>query len=194
MTSPHPHFLQSPSTLTHVPLHYFQAGPVGPEKFPGGEDDQRYKKQQFLDPDGICQVHGRLTRSLKNSNRCTADGGKYNLQFHDFPRPSFYPSKYSRCYIYFPTYCSVFITSRHLLKVGEALEPNHVIVNKFSPVDQGTVSDSMLKSATEQEYKHTKTTYKGVTPSIVDKVLITSNEHEHQIIKVRVLARNSLPT
>jgi DNA-directed RNA polymerase III subunit RPC2 len=31
-------------------------GPAGPEHFPGGEHDQRYKKQQFLDPDGLCQV------------------------------------------------------------------------------------------------------------------------------------------
>ena len=31
-------------------------GPVGAEHFPGGETDQRFKKKQFLDPDGICQV------------------------------------------------------------------------------------------------------------------------------------------
>ena len=32
------------------------AGPVAADAFPGGETDQRFKKQQFLDPDGICQV------------------------------------------------------------------------------------------------------------------------------------------
>jgi hypothetical protein len=31
-------------------------GPVGAHEFPGGENDSRFKKQQFLDPDGICQV------------------------------------------------------------------------------------------------------------------------------------------
>jgi DNA-directed RNA polymerase III subunit RPC2 len=31
-------------------------GPAKAEEFPGGTSDHRFKKQEFLDPDGICQV------------------------------------------------------------------------------------------------------------------------------------------
>lgn len=98
------------------------AGPVGPEQFPGGTQDQRYRKQMYLDPDGLCQV-------------------------------------------------------------GEILEPGHVLVNKFSP---SNTTDIMGDGATGGgEYKPSKITYKGATVSTVDKVVITSNEHDSFIVKVR---------
>jgi DNA-directed RNA polymerase III subunit RPC2 len=97
-------------------------GPVDASQFPGGKDDPRFKKQEFLDPDGICQV-------------------------------------------------------------GQVLEPNHVLVNKYSPVNTGEIVDGRLDANTD-EYKHTKLTYKGATGATVDKVLITSNENDNFIIKV----------
>jgi DNA-directed RNA polymerase III subunit RPC2 len=95
-------------------------GPIDASQFPGGKEDQRFKKQEFLDPDGICQV-------------------------------------------------------------GQILEPNHVLVNKFSPINQGDLMDG---SGGNVEFKHTKLTYKGSAPSTVDKVMITSNEHDNFIVKI----------
>lgn len=68
-------------------------------------------------------------------------------------------------------------------QVGEVLEPNHVIVNKYSPLNQTDLGDGGY-SPNKQEYKHTKMSYKGTAPSTVDKVMITSNENENFIIKV----------
>lgn len=102
-------------------------GPVPASQFPGGSEDQRFKKQEFLDLDGICQV-------------------------------------------------------------GQVLEPNHVLVNKFTPVNTGEIIDGQADmnkaNASAEEFKHTKLSYKGAAPSTVDKVLITSNEHDNFIIKV----------
>eukprot|EP00981_Chlorochromonas_danica_P006492 scaffold1403_cov180-Ochromonas_danica.AAC.19 len=97
-------------------------GPADADQFPGGREDQRFKKQELLDPDGICQV-------------------------------------------------------------GQILEPGHVIVNKFTPLNTGEIIDGRVDAGPE-EYKPSKLTYKGAVPSTVDKVLITSNENEHFIIKV----------
>jgi len=107
-------------------------GPVPASEFPQGADDPRYKKQQFLDADGICQV-------------------------------------------------------------GEQLEPNHVLVNKFSPKNQMDIVDANAAAAdgsgagagaAKEEFKPTKVTYKGAGKATVDKVLITSNENDNHIIKV----------
>ena len=67
------------------------------------------------------------------------------------------------------------------------LEPNHVIVNKYSPINQTDLGDGGY-SPNKQEYKHTKMSYKGTAPSTVDKVMITSNENENFIIKVSTLS------
>jgi DNA-directed RNA polymerase III subunit RPC2 len=109
-------------------------GPLDANQFPGGKDDSRYKKQEFLDADGICQV-------------------------------------------------------------GSILEPNSILVNKYSPVNTGDIIDGKIEGATtpavnnpmnnsNDEYRHSKLTYKGAVASTVDKVLITSNENDHFIIKV----------
>jgi DNA-directed RNA polymerase III subunit RPC2 len=112
-------------------------GPLDANQFPGGKDDSRYKKQEFLDHDGICQV-------------------------------------------------------------GSILEPNSILVNKYSPVNTGDIIDGKIDGATtatssasgalggnsNDEYRHSKLTYKGAVASTVDKVLITSNENDNFIIKV----------
>ena len=51
-------FKKSATSVKRYPNGAFDktAGPAAPEQFPGGEEDQRYKKQQYLDADGICQV------------------------------------------------------------------------------------------------------------------------------------------
>jgi DNA-directed RNA polymerase III subunit RPC2 len=64
------------------------------------------------------------------------------------------------------------------------LEPNCVLVNKYSPVNQTDVGDGGVYNPNKQEYKHTKLTYKGAVCATVDKVMITSNENENFIIKV----------
>ena len=99
-------------------------GPAQPEDFPQKENDPRYKRQQFLDDDGICNV-------------------------------------------------------------GEILEPNHVLVNRFSPPSE--MPDGVIGSAGDtvaREWKKCSLNYKGTAPSTVDKVLITSNEHDTFIVKV----------
>jgi len=102
-------------------------GPISADQFPGRADDLRFKKQEYLDPDGICQV-------------------------------------------------------------GQVIEPNYVLVNKESPVNQGEVVDATtsFNPTVANSYKPTKLTYKGSGSATVDKVLITSNEHENFIIKVLV--------
>ena len=136
-------------------------------EFPGGETDQRFKKQQYLDLDGICQV-------------------RFDNYFCFLFLPSilFFLSKVLNSRNLFSTtsfheisfYCTVW-------QVGEVLEPNHVIVNKYSPLNQTDLGDGGY-SPNKQEYKHTKMSYKGTAPSTVDKVMITSNENENFIIKV----------
>eukprot|EP01038_Epipyxis_sp_PR26KG_P009030 gene9030-12176_t len=97
-------------------------GPADSSMFPGGKDDQRYKKQQHLDLDGICGV-------------------------------------------------------------GEVVEPGSVLVNKFSPVNSESLDMNAGMVPSVNEYKPTKLTYKGAGPATVDKVLITSNEHDNFIVK-----------
>ncbi len=97
-------------------------GPIPANQFPGGNEDQRFRKQEFLDADGICQV-------------------------------------------------------------GQVLDPNHILVNKYTPANTGDIIDGQLDSKSD-EYRHTKLSYKGAAPATVDKVLITSNENDNFIIKV----------
>ena len=101
------------------------AGPISADQFPGRAEDLRFKKQEYLDPDGICQV-------------------------------------------------------------GQVIEPNYVLVNKESPTNQGELVDATtsFNPAVASSYKPTKLTYKGSGPATVDKVLITSNDHDNFIIKV----------
>jgi DNA-directed RNA polymerase III subunit RPC2 len=61
------------------------------------------------------------------------------------------------------------------------------MVNKQSPTSSGEAGESISESATGQskpQYKSVPLTYKGPAPSYVDKVLITSNENDHFLVKV----------
>lgn len=78
-----------------------------------------------------------------------------------------------------------------ICRVGERLDPGHVICNKESPtdtttsalgVDLGTGAHSLQPR--DVQYKPAALTYRGGAPSYVDKVLITSNENEQFLVKV----------
>jgi len=74
--------------------------------------------------------------------------------------------------------------------VGGKIESGHIMVNKESPMD--TTSNvggsdlglNMGMSMTNVQYKPSGMSYRGQAPCHVDKVLITSNEHEQFLIKV----------
>ena len=176
-------FILSPSTPSPslTSRTYSIALPVAASEFPGGETDQRFKKQQYLDLDGICQVRCAV------SKMCLHPPPTYfNLHFirilvdtqggyHILIPPSL-PS----------SLLALLLSPVLSSQVGEVLEPNHVIVNKYSPINQTDLGDGGY-SPNKQEYKHTKMSYKGTAPSTVDKVMITSNENENFIIKVSAL-------
>ncbi|MGK3733182.1 MAG: DNA-directed RNA polymerase III subunit RPC2 [Bacillariaceae sp.] len=74
--------------------------------------------------------------------------------------------------------------------VGEKVEPGTIMVNKESPAN--TTGDiggadlglNMGMSAAAMQYKPSGMSFKGQAPCHVDKVLISSNEHEQFLIKV----------
>jgi DNA-directed RNA polymerase III subunit RPC2 len=74
--------------------------------------------------------------------------------------------------------------------VGEKIESGTIMVNKESPAN--TTGDiggadlgmNMGMSAAAMQYKPSGMSYRGQAPCHVDKVLITSNEHEQFLIKV----------
>lgn len=73
--------------------------------------------------------------------------------------------------------------------VGEKIESGSIMVNKESPMDttSNTGTDLGLNvgmSMSNVQYKPTPMSYRGQAPYHVDKVLITSNEHEQFLIKV----------
>eukprot|EP00547_Thalassionema_nitzschioides_P011137 CAMPEP_0194263772 /NCGR_PEP_ID=MMETSP0158-20130606/47234_1 /TAXON_ID=33649 /ORGANISM="Thalassionema nitzschioides, Strain L26-B" /LENGTH=1251 /DNA_ID=CAMNT_0039003981 /DNA_START=34 /DNA_END=3789 /DNA_ORIENTATION=- len=80
-----------------------------------------------------------------------------------------------------------------ICSVGEKLESGSYMVNKESPVDTSMGSGSEFGLAqgssvamSQIQYKPTPMSYRGGAPVYVDKVLITSNEHEQFLIKVMV--------
>ena len=74
--------------------------------------------------------------------------------------------------------------------VGEKIESGTIMVNKESPAN--TIGDiggadlglNMGMSTANMQYKPSGLSYRGQAPCHVDKVLITSNEHEQFLIKV----------
>lgn len=74
--------------------------------------------------------------------------------------------------------------------VGEKIEGGTIMVNKESPVDTtnnvggADLGLNMGMSMNNVQYKPTPMSYRGQAPYHVDKVLITSNEHEQFLIKV----------
>lgn len=80
-----------------------------------------------------------------------------------------------------------------ICSVGEKLESGAYMVNKESPMDTSMGGGSEFGLAqgssvamSNIQYKPTPMSYRGSAPVYVDKVLITSNEHEQFLIKVMV--------
>jgi DNA-directed RNA polymerase III subunit RPC2 len=69
------------------------------------------------------------------------------------------------------------------LQPGEELESGAIMVNKESPLSSTDINDAAL-STQSTKYKHVPLSYKGPVPSMVDKVVISSNESEHFLVKV----------
>ncbi|CAB9507491.1 polymerase II subunit RPB2 [Seminavis robusta] len=78
-----------------------------------------------------------------------------------------------------------------ICRVGEFMDSGSIMVNKESPLDTtnsnmggmefGAVSTG---APANMQYKYSGMGYRGACPTYVDKVLITSNEHEQFLIKV----------
>jgi DNA-directed RNA polymerase III subunit RPC2 len=70
-----------------------------------------------------------------------------------------------------------------LCHVGQKIKPNHVLINKQSPVN---TSDSMKNpdQLPDTAYRNAPMTYKGPSNGYVDKVMITSNETDLFMIKI----------
>jgi DNA-directed RNA polymerase III subunit RPC2 len=78
-----------------------------------------------------------------------------------------------------------------ICRVGELLDNGSIMVNKESPADTtsnlgginfGFGTGGM--GSQNVQYKPSGLSYRSSAPSYVDKVLLTSNEHEHFLIKV----------
>jgi len=65
--------------------------------------------------------------------------------------------------------------------VGELLENGGIMVNKESPVSVAELDGGV---GGVSQYKPSPLSYKAPAPAYVDKVLITSNESEHFLVKV----------
>jgi len=74
--------------------------------------------------------------------------------------------------------------------VGEKMDNSSIMVNKESPADTSTnmgdfgLQGTGLAALSQMEYKYSGMSYRSTVPSYVDKVLISSNENEHFLIKV----------
>ncbi len=75
---------------------------------------------------------------------------------------------------------------------GEPMDNGSIMVNKESPVDTSTnmgdfgMQGNEMAALSQMEYKYSGMSYRSGAPSYVDKVLITSNENDHFLIKVMV--------
>lgn len=75
---------------------------------------------------------------------------------------------------------------------GELMESGYIMVNKEAPMDTTTnsmtgVEFGMTSNAPANvQYKYAGMSYRGGAPTYVDKVLISSNEHETFLIKVQL--------
>ena len=71
--------------------------------------------------------------------------------------------------------------------VGEKISTGAVLVNKQSPSETAVrVSDSAVGDATSAAFKHTPLTYKYPGTSVVDRVIITTNEEDQTMVKCMV--------
>ncbi len=75
---------------------------------------------------------------------------------------------------------------------GEPVDNGSIMVNKESPADTSTnmtdygMQGNGMEALSQIEYKYSGMSYRSGAPSYVDKVLITSNENDHFLIKLMV--------
>ena len=70
-----------------------------------------------------------------------------------------------------------------IVAAGERVEPEQVIINKFSPVNTHTVITDRA-SVSEKDYRPAPLIYRAPADGYVDKVLLTSNGDDQMIVKV----------
>jgi len=80
------------------------------------------------------------------------------------------------------------ISKDGICQPGEKLENGTVMVNKESPTetttgDYGTQSSGMA-ALSQMEYKYSGMSYRSGARAVVDKVVLTSNEFDHFLIKI----------
>lgn len=70
-----------------------------------------------------------------------------------------------------------------LCRVGERVFPGEMLVNKQMPANQ---TDTLANPSNlpDSQYRPQAMTYRGAEHAYVDKVLLTSNENDHFLIKV----------
>ena len=75
------------------------------------------------------------------------------------------------------------LDSDGLCRVGERVHPGDVLINKQQPIN---TSDTLpnATSLPDSAYRPFAVSYKGPEPVYVDKVLLTSNEHDDFLLKV----------
>ena len=75
-----------------------------------------------------------------------------------------------------------------LCNVGESIENGDVFINKVSPTNTKDLFPGGIKDMSDSMWKPTPMTYKGAKGenSIVDKVLVTQNDENEEIVKVRL--------
>eukprot|EP01098_Paradermamoeba_levis_P010664 TRINITY_DN4487_c0_g3_i2.p1 TRINITY_DN4487_c0_g3~~TRINITY_DN4487_c0_g3_i2.p1 ORF type:complete len:1132 (+),score=308.58 TRINITY_DN4487_c0_g3_i2:455-3397(+) len=68
---------------------------------------------------------------------------------------------------------------------GEIIHPGDIYVNKQSPINTlDTLSNP--ENIPDSAFKDSPTSYKGPVPAIIDKVLLTSNDEDHLLIKTLI--------
>jgi DNA-directed RNA polymerase III subunit RPC2 len=120
---------------------------------------------------GRCMIVKKSGTVLKKYSNDTRDEARGPADAEQFPQKENDP-RYKR---------QQHLDKDGICKVGEVLEPNHVLVNRFSPPAEVPEGANM---AIAPEWRKSSLSYKGAAPSTVDKVLITSNENDTFIIKV----------
>lgn len=128
-----------------------------------GADDKRFARFRAIDKDGICLVGEPLDNGSVMVNK-----GQYSLFdfFLSRQRQSYSPNIFVAAITY---------------SVSESPADTST---SMGGVEFGLQGGGMAQ--TQVEYKPSPMTYRSSAPSYVDKVLISSNEHEQFLIKIMV--------
>lgn len=142
------------------------------DSFPNKENDVRYKRQQFIDVDGMCMVGEKLDPNHILVNKAT-------------PPPETIDNSSTLGRIKKDS-----DGNQNGLDSGDGRVKSNeggVEVGKESAAatqTNSTSTDSVNVDAKKKDFKRTPLVYKGAGSATVDKVLLTSNEHESLIVKV----------